>query len=60
MDRKGSTMIDRLISWIYINRLWGRRCSDYEPECPSCREWAMHDWMFNDGAHPDDRQSSGL
>lgn len=26
-----------------ITEDWGDRCSDFEPECPCCQMWAMHD-----------------
>ncbi len=47
-------VFDRVVSWFYIRRIWGTRCSDYEPECHCCRRWAEHDWLFNGGEHPDD------
>lgn len=39
---------DHLVSWHYTRRIYGTRCPDFEPECPCCRRWADHDWLFND------------
>ena len=39
-------MIDRFISWLYIWKIWGSRCSEFEPTCIICKEWARHDWVF--------------
>jgi len=47
--------LNRFLSWLYINRVWGPRCSDYEPGCACCVHWAEHDWLFHNMAHPDDR-----
>ena len=41
-------LLDRLLSWLYTHRLWGPRCSDYEPTCPCCEAWKTHDEIFND------------
>lgn len=40
-------MVDRLISWLYIHRIWGSRCPDFEPACVCCQKWAEHDEMFS-------------
>lgn len=40
-------LLDRLISWLYIRRLWGPRCGDYEPTCCVCQHWREHDEIFN-------------
>lgn len=47
------SIIDRFISWAYVTRLWGPRCPAYDRDCGTCREWKLHDWIFNGGAHPD-------
>jgi hypothetical protein len=39
-------MIDRFISWLYIRRLYGPRCSEYESSCIVCEQWKHHDEMF--------------
>ena len=39
-------MIDRFISWLYIRRMYGPRCSEYEPSCIVCEQWKHHDEMF--------------
>lgn len=39
---------DHLLSWSYTKRIWGSRCPDYEPECPCCKAWRLHDEVFND------------
>lgn len=39
--------IDRFISWLYIYRLWGSRCSDFDKDCPTCQHWKEHDECFN-------------
>ena len=41
-------MIDRFISWLYTRRIWGQRCIDYDPGCPCCHAWELHDFLFND------------
>ena len=40
-------MIDRIVSYIYTRRMYGRRCMDTNPECPCCRAWEFHDDIFN-------------
>jgi hypothetical protein len=40
-------LFDRLISWLYTRRIWGPRCSEYEPGCPCCERWRQHDDLFN-------------
>lgn len=49
-------LLDRFISWLYVRRIWGDRCSDYQPGCGCCEAWAAHDWLFNEGEHPDDKR----
>jgi len=34
---------DRFLSWLYIRRLWGPRCSDYQEGCACCEHWKEHD-----------------
>lgn len=53
-----ANLIDRFVSWLYITRLWGPRCSDYEPECPCCEQWKAHDELFGD-THMIDQPGSG-
>ena len=36
-------MIDRLISWVYTRKMFGPRCSEYEPSCACCAAWKLHD-----------------
>lgn len=44
---------DRFVSWYSTKRLWGDRCSDFEPLCHTCQMWALHDDVFNGGSrHP--------
>ena len=38
--------LDRPISWIYTQWIWGPRCSEFEVECCTCRKWAAHDELF--------------
>ena len=26
---------------------WGKRCADYEEECPTCKAWKQYDKMIN-------------
>ena len=40
--------IDQFISWLYIRKLWGPRCPDYQEGCPCCEKWKEHDEIFND------------
>lgn len=44
-------MLDRFISWLYIRRLWGPRCSEYDPDCPVCEHWREHDEVFGNGIY---------
>ena len=39
-------MLDLLISYIYITKIWGSRCSDFEPTCIVCEKWREHDEIF--------------
>lgn len=39
--------MDRLVSWFYIRRIWGDRCRETMPGCPTCDKWAEHDEIFN-------------
>jgi len=39
-------MLDRWLSWVYVRRIWGPRCSEYEAGCPCCEKWLEHDWHF--------------
>jgi hypothetical protein len=41
-------MFDRVISWLYTRKIWGPRCSEFEPECPCCDRWKQHDELFNE------------
>lgn len=38
---------DRMISWIYVRRLYGSRCPDYDEWCWCCRQWKNHDDLFD-------------
>jgi hypothetical protein len=38
--------INRLISWIYIRRIWGKRHNDYDETCAVCAKWREHDEIF--------------
>ena len=38
---------DHFLSWLYITRLWGDRCPDYDELCACCEKWKEHDWLFN-------------
>lgn len=49
-----SGLIDRFISWLYIRRIWGERCSEIEPECIVCKKWIEHDEIFNEEDNQDD------
>jgi len=41
-------LIDRIVSWVYVRRIYGRRCSEYEPGCPCCEAWRRRDELsFN-------------
>lgn len=42
-----SWWLDHFLSWLYTYRLWGPRCSDYEPTCACCEAWKVHDEIFN-------------
>jgi len=37
---------DRLISWVYIHRLYGERCPDYDADCHCCKAWKEYDELF--------------
>jgi len=41
--------IDQFISWLYICRMWGTRCSTIDPSCGCCEKWIEHDEIFNEG-----------
>jgi len=41
-------LYNQLISWLYISRMWGYRCEEYDPDCPTCSHWKDHDELFND------------
>ncbi len=30
-----------------IERLYGERCPDYEPGCPCCQAWSVHDTIID-------------
>lgn len=49
-------MIDRFISWLYTRRIWGKRCNEYDPDCPSCEAWATHDWIMHEGPDPNEKK----
>ena len=38
--------LDRLLSWLYITRLWGSRCLGYDEKCWCCQKWHEHDELF--------------
>ena len=39
-------MLDNFISWLYTKTIWGPRCPDYDPDCVCCRQWGIHDDLF--------------
>lgn len=39
-------LLDHFISWLYTRKLFGPRCSDYEPGCACCEAWKFHDELF--------------
>ncbi|URC15532.1 hypothetical protein DB2_30 [Octadecabacter Antarctic DB virus 2] len=41
-------MINRFISWLYITRMWGPRCPDFDEACCTCRAWESHDDTLNE------------
>jgi len=38
--------IDCLISYIYIRKIWGPRCQDFDRACLTCQKWQEHDQIF--------------
>ena len=40
--------IDRIISWVYVWKIWGSRCSEIEEDCICCQKWMEHDETFNE------------
>ncbi len=40
-------LFDRLISWVYVTRIYGSRCPDYDDGCHCCIAWAEHDELFS-------------
>jgi len=32
----------------YLRRFYGKRCTDFQEECPLCQQWAAFDRLFND------------
>lgn len=46
LRRLVSWNIDYLVSWVYVTRVWGARCPDYEPGCICCEKWREHDELF--------------
>lgn len=40
--------VDHFLSFLYVRKLWGERCSDFEPECVVCQRWQEHDELFNE------------
>ncbi len=41
------SLSDRLLSWLYIRRMYGSRCPDYSVECFCCEAWYEHDELFS-------------
>lgn len=41
------TIFDRFLSWLYITRMYGERCHDFDPDCHTCQHWLEHDEIFN-------------
>ena len=38
--------LDRPITWVYTFWIWGPRCTEFEPLCPTCQRWAERDALF--------------
>jgi len=41
-------IFDHFLSWLYVTRLFGERCLDYEFGCATCKAWKEHDEIFNE------------
>lgn len=40
-------MLDHLLSWLYVRRIYGTRCPDYDADCYCCKAWREHDELFS-------------
>lgn len=38
----------RKLVHIWIEKNWGKRCPDYEKECPLCKAWDCFDYLFQE------------
>lgn len=41
-------MLDRIISWLYTRRIFGKRCPEFQEGCAVCEQWKLHDELFGD------------
>jgi len=39
-------LFDRLLSWLYVTRIYGVRCPDHDADCHCCKAWKEHDELF--------------
>ena len=33
----------------WIEKFWGKRCKEFEENCPVCKAWLCYDYLFGEG-----------
>jgi len=33
----------------WIEKFWGKRCKEFEENCPVCKAWLCFDYLFGEG-----------
>ena len=40
-------LVNRIVWWVFIRKIWGKRCADFHPRCRGCIAWAEFDMHMN-------------
>lgn len=38
--------VDRVVTWMYVHRIYGPKCPDFNEDCHTCRMWKEYEERY--------------